>query len=493
MILGNNLDLNKNQILQAVLQNLSSDPSSPVEGQIYLNTTTHKPFVYNGTSFIDISGSGNGTVTTFSVTTANGVSGSVATATTTPAVTITLGAITPTSVAASGTVTGSNLSGTNTGDQTSVSGNAGTATALATARNINGVAFDGTGNITVTAAAGTLTGATLASGVTASSLTSVGTLASLAVTGNITAATPTADDHVAIKSYVDTAVQGLTWKTAVRAATTANITLSGAQTIDGVSVVATDRVLVKNQSTAAENGVYVAASGAWSRALDANTAAELNGAAVFINEGTANADTSYTQNATIATLGTDAVTWAQFAAATGPAAAGTLTGTTLASNVVTSSLTSVGTLANLTVTNPITGSVTGNAGTVTTNANLTGDVTSSGNATTLATVNGNVGTFTSVTVNAKGLVTAATSPTTLAGYGITDAVKKYSTDIGDGSTTSIVVTHNLGTRDVTFNIRETSGSYNVWMPDVQITSTNTITLIWAVAPTTNQFRCVVMA
>lgn len=75
----------------------------------------------------------------------------------------------------SGTHSGTS-SGTNTGDQTSVSGNAGTATALQTARTINGTSFDGTANITVTAAAGTLTGSTLASGVTASSLTSVGTI-----------------------------------------------------------------------------------------------------------------------------------------------------------------------------------------------------------------------------------------------------------------------------------------------------------------------------
>lgn len=73
-----------------------------------------------------------------------------------------------------GTFSGTS-SGTNTGDQTTVSGNAGTATALQTARAINGTSFDGTAAITVTAAAGTLTGATLASGVTASSLTSFGT------------------------------------------------------------------------------------------------------------------------------------------------------------------------------------------------------------------------------------------------------------------------------------------------------------------------------
>jgi hypothetical protein len=73
----------------------------------------------------------SGTVTSVSVTTANGVSGTVATATSTPAITLSLGAITPTSVAASGAVSGSNLSGTNTGDQTTITGNAGTATALA--------------------------------------------------------------------------------------------------------------------------------------------------------------------------------------------------------------------------------------------------------------------------------------------------------------------------------------------------------------------------
>ncbi len=85
-------------------------------------------------------------------------------------------------------------SGTNTGDQTSVSGNAGTATALQNARAINGTSFNGTADITVASAAGTLTGATLAAGVTASSLTSFGaapvigaaTGTSLAVTGALT-------------------------------------------------------------------------------------------------------------------------------------------------------------------------------------------------------------------------------------------------------------------------------------------------------------------
>ena len=90
--------------------------------------------------------------------------------------------------ALSGSHTGTS-SGTNTGDQTTITGNAGTATALQTARLINGVSFNGTADITVTAAAGTLTGVTLNSGVTASSLTSVGTLSSLVLSGAITGAT----------------------------------------------------------------------------------------------------------------------------------------------------------------------------------------------------------------------------------------------------------------------------------------------------------------
>jgi hypothetical protein len=112
------------------------------------------------------SGAQTGTVTSASVTTANGVSASVATATTTPAFTFTLGAITPSTVngvtfSGSATptlaVTGTSaISGTNTGDQTTVSGNAGSATVLQTARTINGVSFDGSANITVAAAGSTL-------------------------------------------------------------------------------------------------------------------------------------------------------------------------------------------------------------------------------------------------------------------------------------------------------------------------------------------------
>ncbi len=101
------------------------------------------------------------------------------------------------------------------------------------------------------------------------------------------------------------------WKESCRVATTANITLSGTQTIDGVSVIAGDRVLVKDQSTGAENGIYVCAAGAWSRATDADTSAEVTAnMAVAVEAGTANGDKIFilTTNNPI-TLGSTALTF----------------------------------------------------------------------------------------------------------------------------------------------------------------------------------------
>lgn len=111
---------------------------------------------------------------------------------------------------------------------------------------------------------------------------------------------------------VNAAVQGLAWKPPVRAASTANIALSGAQTIDGVSVVAGDRVLVKDQTAGSGNGIYVAAVGAWARATDMDVSAEGLGAAVFVSEGTVNGNAQYkmTTDAPI-TIGTTALVWAQ--------------------------------------------------------------------------------------------------------------------------------------------------------------------------------------
>ena len=136
--------------------------------------------------------------------------------------------------------------------------------------------------------------------------------------GTLRAQSPSADSDVAIKSYVDAiAGGGVYWKEPVRVASTANIDLSSAlvngATIDGVTVATGDRILVKNQSTASQNGIYdVVASGAASRSSDCDTADELNGAAVFVKEGSAASDQGYIQTATVSTIDSDTVTWAQF-------------------------------------------------------------------------------------------------------------------------------------------------------------------------------------
>ena len=145
-------------------------------------------------------------------------------------------------------------------------------------------------------------------------------------TGQIST-TPTSDNDIANKLYVDTVAQGLNAKASVYVATTANITLSGEQTIDGV-LTSASRVLVKNQTTSSQNGIYVSAAGAWSRSADANTWNELVAAYVFIDTGSTLASTGWVCQAQPGgTLGVTAVTWVQFSGA-GTYTAGT--GLTLA-------------------------------------------------------------------------------------------------------------------------------------------------------------------
>lgn len=208
--------------------------------------------------------------------------------------------------------------------------------------------------------------------------------------------TPTADTDAANKSYVDSVAQGLDAKASCRAATTGNISLSGTQTIDGVAVIAGDRVLVKDQSSAAENGIYVAAAGAWSRASDANTWDELVSAFTFVEQGTTNGNNGYICTISAGgTLGVTAVTWAQFSGA-GQINAGTgmsKTGNTLNVNTASSARIVVG-----------------------------------ADEIDLATSGVVAGTYKSVTVDQWGRATGGTNPTTLAGYGITDAYTTAQTD-----------------------------------------------------------------
>ena len=127
-------------------------------------------------------------------------------------------------------------------------------------------------------------------------------------------ADPTSDNDAAIKGYVDGVAQGLDVKDSVKVATTANITLSGTQTIDGVSVTANDRVLVKNQSTGSQNGLYKCAAGSWSRTDDLAAGADAAGMFTFVEQGTTNGDKGFvcTTNKGSASVGSDSLAFSQF-------------------------------------------------------------------------------------------------------------------------------------------------------------------------------------
>ena len=206
---------------------------------------------------------------------------------------------------------------------------------------------------------------------------------------------PTSAQDAATKAYVDGKAQGLDVKESVRAATTANITRSGTQTIDGVVLVVGNRVLVKDQDTASQNGIYVVAAGAWNRSADADSSAEVTaGMFTFVEEGTINGDSGWvlSTNDSI-TLDTTGLTFTQFSG-TGQIVAG-------------DGLVKIGNTLNITSTGN--GSLTLTADSI----NLTSGIVTPG-------------TYISTTVDTYGRVTAGTNPTTLSGYGITDALSSAS-------------------------------------------------------------------
>lgn len=204
-------------------------------------------------------------------------------------------------------------------------------------------------------------------------------------------AAPTGDNDAATKAYVDATKQGLDVKDSVRVATTESITLSGTQTIDGIAVIAGDRVLVKNQSPGSANGIYSVDAGSWTRSVDADnsTAGEVTaGMFTFVEEGTINGDSGWvliTNNPI--TLDTTDLTFTQFSGAGQVEGGAGLAKDGVTLNVGTAS----------------TERIVVNADNI--------DLAFAGTA----------GTYTSVTTDAYGRVTAGTNPTTLAGYGITDA------------------------------------------------------------------------
>jgi len=163
--------------------------------------------------------------------------------------------------------------------------------------------------------------------------------------------------HAASKNYVDNLVNGLDWKASARVATTANITLSGTQTIDTIALSVGNRVLVKDQSTASENGIYLVSAGAWTRTTDADTSNELDEATIGIEEGTTNANTQWhcTTTAPI-TIGVTAITFVTIGSAVYAAGSGLqLLGNvfSVATNGITDAMVSAHTSTKVTITNKV--------------------------------------------------------------------------------------------------------------------------------------------
>lgn len=146
---------------------------------------------------------------------------------------------------------------------------------------------------------------------------------SVALTGNLNANGNRVTNLAAPIGENDAArladIYAIPWKDKVDAATTGNITLSGNQTIDGVSLTDGQRCLVRAQTLGEENGIYVVATGAWSRSADADSATELRGAVVYVEAGTVNADKRFAQTTDTITLDTTPLVWVDIGSGT-PAA-----------------------------------------------------------------------------------------------------------------------------------------------------------------------------
>ncbi|HKE87305.1 MAG TPA: hypothetical protein VKB50_26285 [Vicinamibacterales bacterium] len=296
------VDLVKNELRNAVMQNLGSAPASPVKGLMYFNSTDNTFYWYDGTQWVAAK-SGAGL---------------------TPASTVTTQAIGDAPVVGVGTAYarddhkhGMPAFGTVTAETTfgASSGNGASVNIARSDHTHGNPTHDAAAHSTIPLSALALPTANV-------------NLGGFRITN---VASPLSNSDAVPRMYVDNAINGLSWKDTCRLASTANVALTGLTAIDGVTPIANDRILLKNQTTGSQNGIWVAASGAWARATDAATSTDILQAAVFISEGTTQADTAWvmTTNAPI-TIDTTALTWVQFGApASYIGGAGlTLTGTT---------------------------------------------------------------------------------------------------------------------------------------------------------------------
>ncbi len=241
---------------------------------------------------------------------------------------------------------------------------------------------------------------------------------------------PAAASDAATKQYVDSAVEGLSWKDSVRVATQANINLSSpGGTVDGVTMSPGDRVLVRNQTQPQFNGLYIwsGPSIAMTRSSDASSSNALENAVVTVEEGTS-AGATFRQTSVNFVIDTDAIAWGTFGSAAGAASESTPG----VAEIATQGETDAGTDDQRFIT-----------------------------------------------------------PAKLAAYA--GRAKRTASDIGDGSATQYTFTHNLNTRDLGVMVRRNSGNYDQVLCDIDFPTVNSVRLTFNQAPSVNQFRVIVIA
>jgi hypothetical protein len=429
--LGSNLDFAKLEGRNLRTHQLSTAPSSPVTGQVYYNTTDNTLYWWNNTAWVSAAGGGGAPATTTSLGTIQLAGDLTGTAT---APLVANGAITDVKVASA---------------------------------NKDGVA-------------GTYSMRTLGTGATQAMAgnTRLDTIA--APTGAVNhnnqlitnLAPPVSGTDGANKNYVDSVAQGLDVKASVLAASTANLSLTGAATVDGIVLATNDRVLVKNQTTTNQNGIYLAnTAGAWTRALDADAWTELPGAFVFVETGTTQADTGWVCTADAGgTIGTTAVTFTQFSGAGAYTAGAGLTQTGTTFDVV-------GTANRITVAADsvdISAAYVGQTSITTLGTIVTG----TWNGTTIAIANGGTGQTTAKAARETGL--------SASGY--------YSTAThGAGTTISITqATHGLRASRGLIVQCQTEATGDVLIPDINVAASGDVVVTFAASQSANTIRVTII-
>ena len=443
------IDLSKQEIRNPRMQQLASAPGSPVTGQFYYDTVANLGYFWNGSSWLAMGSTGGAGIPATIVD----VKGDLIVASAADTVTrVAAGAddtilmadaaagagvkwVAPNaSPAAIGTQSGGSADTFTRGDHVHATG-AGTPSTQAfgdSAATGSGPAAAMTDHKHAMPAHGVATHQEM---LATTDLTDWPRTAALSMSSQLltNVLDPSGPQDAATKNYVDGLALGVSWKDSVRAATTANSTLASTfengDVIDGVTLATGNRILIKDQSTGGENGIYIVnASGAPTRASDADSAAEILQASVWVEEGTVNGDTGWvnTTNAPI-TLGTTATVWAQFTGL-GDISAGT-------------GLTKTG-----------------------------------------ATLNAVAGT--GMVANADDLAVLRTDTNGRVPL-------RYAASFGDGSTTAYNIDHNLNSLDVIVQVFQNSDGAQI-EPDVVHSTVNRVILTFATAPTTNQHRVVVI-